>query len=630
MINNSVFSNETNSSILNNKHNKKVSHKRVLSYQEIQHSLINLLNTKPESLRTTENLFNSEVSKYDFDNYKDYINNTLEKYDIPTNENNEFITTNDNFNLKKIKYFNKKFLSTFNLNNNNNNDNGYYYDDENPINIRTKRYNNPSESLHIIKNNQKLYETINKNILSRQKDFFSDYIDKYNNRKKNPTKLKVINIPTKFFDAPIIQKKKNKTIEIENIPTNKNLKLFFYYLIPKKNNPECREQFSFNIKGNEIILTGGITSLNKNLSIWKLNVETLEWNKIPTKNTIFNRFGHTANIFQNKIYFFGGMKKYKFNNLTCNFEVFNLNDNSFSNPSYLGTSPESRKNHISLLVGNQIFIYGGINEKNEILNDCKILNLNPLKWLVPKIDPYSPPPYLYGHAACIVCQNETLNNIKFNIYKFPNADDTKLKEQYRMKERGIYVFGGKMYNPIKNEIKNSNELWICIFGRKPLQWVQPVCQGKPPSPRLYCSMNFYEKSNYLIIHGGRDEKNVNGALNDTYLFDLEKFNWIKIELYGNSIDTKVYNRCGHGSCIYKNKLIIFGGMNNNNYVGSSLMIVNLDFYYNIKMKTAEEVLMDELKKNNDEESRKQLKILKEQIKRNQLNIVKDVKLPPIE
>ena len=50
MINSSVFSNETNSSILNNKHNKKVSHKRVLSYQEIQHNLINLLNTKPESL----------------------------------------------------------------------------------------------------------------------------------------------------------------------------------------------------------------------------------------------------------------------------------------------------------------------------------------------------------------------------------------------------------------------------------------------------------------------------------------------------------------------------------------------------------------------------------------------------
>ena len=32
----------------------------------------------------------------------------------------------------------------------------------------------------------------------------------------------------------MIQKKKNKTIEIENIPTNKHLKLFFYYLIPKK------------------------------------------------------------------------------------------------------------------------------------------------------------------------------------------------------------------------------------------------------------------------------------------------------------------------------------------------------------------------------------------------------------
>ena len=160
MINDSTVTNEKNNMSNTIKNNHKTSHKRELSFQEIQHNLINLLNTKPETLNTTGNIYKSDTSKYDFDNYKYYISNTLEQYNIPSNKYNEFITTNDNFNIKRIKYLNKNFYSTFNLNNNNNNnnnDNNIYYEDENPINVYSKRYNSPTESLNVIKNNQKLY-----------------------------------------------------------------------------------------------------------------------------------------------------------------------------------------------------------------------------------------------------------------------------------------------------------------------------------------------------------------------------------------------------------------------------------------------------------------------------------------
>jgi len=42
-------------------------------------------------------------------------------------------------------------------------------------------------------------------------------------------------------------------------------------------------------------------------------------------------------------------------------------------------------------------------------------------------------------------------------------------------------------------------------------------------------------------------------------------------------------------------LIIFGGMNNQNYIGSSLFIVNLDFNYNL-FKENEEDELNELAK----------------------------------
>ena len=81
--------------------------------------------------------------------------------------------------------------------------------------------------------------------------------------------------------------------------------------------------------------------------------------------------------------------------------------------------------------------------------------------------------------------------------------------------------------------------------------------------------------------------------------------------------------------IYLDKLIIVGGMNNNNYLGSSLMIVNMDFSYMNKPKSYEEVLVKELKEKNDIESRKRLSKIKLDLKQNQLGVVTNITLPPI-
>ena len=143
-------------------------------------------------------------------------------------------------------------------------------------------------------------------------------------------------------------------------------------------------------------------------------------------------------------------------------------------------------------------------------------------------------------------------------------------------------------------------------------------------------MSFYERGNFLIIHGGRNDSiSDNIALNDTYLFDLENFEWMKVELYSGMKDFKVLNRCGHQSMIYLDKLIIVGGMNNNNYLGSSLMIINMDFSYMSKPKTFEEIMMKELKDKNDIDSKRKLSKIKIDLKHNQLGVVTNITLPPI-
>jgi hypothetical protein len=67
-------------------------------------------------------------------------------------------------------------------------------------------------------------------------------------------------------------------------------------------------------------------------------------------------------------------------------------------------------------------------------------------------------------------------------------------------------------------------------------------------------MNYYEKGNFIIIHGGRNDSLSNSfALNDTYLFKLDTFEWVKIELFSHVIGFKILNRCAHDAVIYSNK-----------------------------------------------------------------------------
>ena len=143
-------------------------------------------------------------------------------------------------------------------------------------------------------------------------------------------------------------------------------------------------------------------------------------------------------------------------------------------------------------------------------------------------------------------------------------------------------------------------------------------------------MNYYDKGNILIIHGGRnDTVSETSALSDTFVFDLENFEWMQVTLYSQLPKFKVLSRCGHQSAIYGNKMIILGGMNNNNYVGSSLFIVNLDFSYSNGVKSAEEMLIKELESKTDWESKKKLNKIKNELKKNQLGVVTNISLPEI-
>jgi len=500
-------------------------------------------------------------------------------------------------------------------------------------------YKNPYESLKSINNNNVIFNKINKDISERQRILFLNNIkniDNFSQRlKRKLPKIKIINGSSKkHSEIPIFNliNETYKNTEDSNKKTNKEeteekgikIKLFSYFKYSSKGCPEGKELFSLCSKGKYLYLSGGLSTNMNQMIIWTLNMETLEWNKFALKNLAYSRYGHTSIYYQNKIFIYGGMSKIEKTNILAGLEIISLNEKSFI-LSGSKNAPCKRKNHIAELVGNSMFIHGGLDEDNQILDDCHLLNLQQMKWSLPKINSNIPAPKLFGHSSCLVVPYHVLINNAFNVYRIPK-NNTTIQTGMKNIQKGIYIFGGK-----SKEINGlTNNLWILLLGQTPLQWVKADTKGIQPSPRYYHSMNFFEKSRYIIIHGGRnDELSSTAALNDTFILELTYLNWIKVSLYSNIENFEVIPRFGHNSFIFSNKLIILGGMNINNYIGSSLFIVNLDSNFSSNlMKAGKNFILGNFKVSKDYDSKKEIE--KEQKKQEYKNKnISELNLPPI-
>ena len=577
---------------------------------------------------------NSHKITKDFNQYTENLEKSMNGYQMSyPQEEDEY----DSDYLHLNKYINKVdkelFRKIHNYNNNYGNTNKDISSKVSHIKIGVNQmeYPNPIKSLGIIRNNHYIYSELNKNNLTRQSESFNKQIEEINHinliyGKKMP-KVHITDILLKEpSNIPLINiAKKKKSVNILSYleKAKKDLKFFSYYKYPVKNFPECREQFSICRQDNDIIITGGISTKMKTLAIWRLNLTTLEWKKVKTDNPIENRYGHTALSMNNKLYIFGGKTKYLNTSYMNNLDIFSFTERKIINCQINGEKPENRKSHIAIFVGPQMLIHGGINVDGKILDDSYLFNMHTLTWNKCLINKICEHPKLWGHACCLVIPGQILYNPKFSIYSFPEFDTVKKKN---IKKKGLFVFGGK-----SNEDGLSNQLWILLMGKKPLEWIKVDTKGKPPIARYFHTMNFYERGNYVIIHGGRNDIfSDKSALNDTFLLNLENFEWLEVKLYSNISNFNVANRCGHQSIIYSDKLIILGGMNNNNYLGSSLLIINLDFSYsNNPFKDNVESKLMELSDINSANAIKKAAQIKKDLKLKEIGVVNNVSLPII-
>ena len=583
-------------------------------YIDLQLSYYNL---DPKELNTTQSIFNKTGIKLTSNsNFNMNMNTTKNKdffFGLSKTHQLKDITKEQNFNNS---LYNKTFMT---------------------VSVKNNFYENPFHSFNILRKNDKIAHDIIKKNIFRQQAVFKQAMNQIKSnkvfyRKKMPfmkisTLMPSLKKEYAFLSlkAPPVEinstnnnndnnaksdEKKNnnnsnnytknkpsKNYKSENGKLdNPYTKLICLYQYSNKNFPESREQFSLLCNENNLYLVGGKSCIYTQEQIWVCDMSTISWSKIKSINDSYVRFGHTA-VFDRsgtKIYLYGGRTKYNQYPDTnflekayvyCGIEYYDIKTKEFNKPvmSYR-MQPEHRRNHIAELIGTDLVIMGGLNENNEILNDVYSLNLNfptGIKERWKEVDIASSSdietPYLFGHASALAVQNAVAKCNKFSLYKYP--DDEKVYKLGvlidKIKIKGLYIFGGK-YKAVGTG-GLSNDLYVLVVGKKPCVWRKIESAGTPPPPRYFHSMSYYEKGNLLIVHGGRNDlSNDSFALNDTYIFDLEFLEWHKVTLYSNIEGFKVMPRCAHKSVVHNNRLIIFGGMNNQSYIGSCLFIIRLD------------------------------------------------------
>ncbi|OMJ76096.1 hypothetical protein SteCoe_24599 [Stentor coeruleus] len=340
--------------------------------------------------------------------------------------------------------------------------------------------------------------------------------------------------------------------------------------------PESSQQLSMVVVQNKVFLIGGISrsiigDVNVFIPAYK------RWEKIQTIGVESEpRFGHSTVEYKQKIYLFGGGTDFnavhKLRECLNGVKVLNTENFEISNLKCSGSYITTRKQHCCAIVGKHMFIHGGMNQKNNLLDDASILNLEKSHWKLLSIKGLGPG-YCGFHTAVTILHPS--QKPASSIYKLPNLK--KNQETHT----GIYIFGG-----INRERKATNNLFLLKIGTKQLTWITPETKGTPPSPRFQHSMSYNEKLDILVIFGGRvDIVNTQHytCFNDVFILRIQDWTWITIKVLGN-VPTP---RSGHASVSYGTKIYVFGGVGTSAYCSSNLYVLELN------QKTARHLIEDE-------------------------------------
>ena len=339
--------------------------------------------------------------------------------------------------------------------------------------------------------------------------------------------------------------------------------------------PCSRVNFSISINQNNLYLFGGLYSIISN-DLWKYDIEKNKWSQIIYKQNDdpCPRHSHTSIIINENLFLFGGEgpKDKPLEDLV----IFHIPTEKFYFPTIQKKKNiKSRKGHICVGTNSCFLIQGGIDIRTqEIDNRAFIYNIPGSFWHKLEIVGAELPKLAY-HCASMVNNyiHEAVGNYSFY---YPPKDFQQSKIRKLIYE-GIYIFGG-----INDKKIFMNELFIIKIGQKPCVGIKPKIRGIPPEPRINAKMLYIEDYSFLIIHGGTKVSQY--FCDDLVILNLENLNWLRPLINVDSSFGSLIARGEHQIFFSREKMYIFGGIGNESLLSMNFETVEFGitgFYDNI-------------------------------------------------
>ena len=253
----------------------------------------------------------------------------------------------------------------------------------------------------------------------------------------------------------------------------------------------------------------------------------------------------TCCLFENTVVLFGGSDSS--NHQNNNLWHYNLVSNTWKKMQQLGDVPQPRESSTAVMLGNVMYLFGGISLSVELIyQDMFLLEVANSKWS-------------RVHSTGDIIPQRTLQ-----------AGCTV--------DGRIYIFGGQY---IQYEETCYDDLFeIVLKGTEAV--VRSIKTAVRPPGRHSHSLTPLS-SQYLVLIGGegfpkehqdeeKEEDESTVTFGDVWLFDRIKINCVKVEPRN-----PIFKPRSNFSCVeHDGRLIIFGGLRNNNQLYDELLLLELD------------------------------------------------------
>ncbi|XP_078069992.1 uncharacterized protein LOC144494663 [Mustelus asterias] len=370
--------------------------------------------------------------------------------------------------------------------------------------------------------------------------------------------------------------------------------------------PPCpRHGHGLAVAGNIAFIFGGCSTVSMKVSnrpkyfgdFYMLTVtpSDLSWEIIPQSGYIpSSREGHSMCVVKGKIYLFGGRSYHLVEECLPGMYCFDIESLTWEKLQINGIAP-CTLNHSAALVGDNIFVFGGI-QNGAVSDDLFMFNTVSLTWTPVKTMGLTPAPRYKeknaGYKRCCFVVSCDSNEEKkgpslvqvseehlpeqqevAGLQEVPKAPkegqnplrcvaqpkDSRYTHTFATVGELLYLFGGSTVENLYYKdihVLDTADKYHSIVSVS-LTWSQCEVKGEGPSGRGCHTFTSHHDKDIYVFGGSYDQGESITTLNDVVKLSLAKMKW-KMPLYVGISPARRHN---HAAFVLHSHLYIFGGVN---------------------------------------------------------------------